>query len=144
MDASVDMHVISPVFRVPPLEFYVIKHFTEIQKKFQMNFTASQHGYKDVSRVFLRDGICFSYTLQHRFNTGFIYKSPKNFIAHIQLQSPFKGSENSEAGISVFIANKTADISGLLTLYPMDIRGNVTLRDSLIKGAVIADLNHNR
>lgn len=49
MEASADMHIFSPVFKVPPLEFYVVKHFTELQNKFQMNLTVSQHGYKDVS-----------------------------------------------------------------------------------------------
>lgn len=82
--------------------------------------------------------------MQHRFNAGFIYVSPKNFIGHIQLQTPFKGSENAEAAISVFIANKTADISGLLMLYPIDIRSSVSLKNSLVKGTLIADLNHNR
>lgn len=144
IEASADMHVLSPVFKVPPIEFYVVKHFTDLQNKFQMNFTVLQHGHKNVSAF--RD--CFAdfatFKFQHRFNSGFIYKSPKNFIAHIQLQTPFRGSENSEAGISVFIGNKTADISGLLTLYPMDVRGNATLENSVIKGTLIADLNHNR
>lgn len=51
MEASADMHVFSPVFKIPPLEFYIIKHFTELQNRLQMNFTVSQHGYKDVSVI---------------------------------------------------------------------------------------------
>lgn len=51
VDVSANMHVFSPVFKVPPLEFYIVKHFTKLQNKFQMNLTVSQHGYKDVSAI---------------------------------------------------------------------------------------------
>lgn len=49
MEASADMHVDSPVFKVPPLEFHVLKHFTDAQSKFQTNITVSQHSIRDVS-----------------------------------------------------------------------------------------------
>lgn len=81
---------------------------------------------------------------QYHLDTAFHYKSIRNFDGHADLQTPFRGMENSQAALNVSFAENTAWVTGKLVLYPMDLKVYSTAINDVLNVTANVDFNHRK
>lgn len=68
-----------------------------------------------------------------------MYKSLKQFYTFVLLETPYRGLENSEAGININVNEKIGHISTLLRMHPLDLDVNSTIEGNVFMAK--ADIN---
>lgn len=70
-----------------------------------------------------------------------MYKTFRNFYIVLHLETPYKGMENTEAGLKVHVGDKEVDMWTMLKAHPLEIDMNSTLSRNIL--GLTSNINFN-
>lgn len=60
------------------------------------------------------------------------------------LKTPFRGMENTEGKVKVFIDKEKADISAFVFLFPLELDVQAALEQTVLNATAVVDFNGKR